>query len=243
MKIIKLKESTLKKLIANIIEEQNNGQAHWDNGVWVPAQAPTQNVGKLFSKFPCVTNFTPYQSDKNGMATIYFQKIGQNKEAKYYYPNGTMIWDDNMGKRTKSTYSCQGGQVIDAFIKNAAFKPYNGNPFVTDASGTYLPKQTTDNGSNGKYVTLLQQGLIQKGYLRIPKPTGNYGRMTHSAVQLAAKDMDPGNEANQVRGVQKSLYDKIVNTKIANTPAAPLPKAAPSQYRNVPKAGNTAGNQ
>jgi hypothetical protein len=239
MKIIKISESDLTKIISKVIKEQ--GQAHWEDGNWIPAQAPTQNIGKNFAKFPCVTKFVGYQKDTNGFPTVFTQSLGQGGESKLYYPDGTVMWIDGSGKKTKSTYSCQGTKVIDQFIKNSAFKTYNGNPFVTNQSGIFLPKQLTDNGSNEKYVTQLQQGLIQKGYLNIPKPTGNYGRMTQSAVLLAAKNMDPGNESNQVYGVRKDLFDKIVNPNIKDTPASPLPKATPSQYRKVPGAGNTTG--
>ena len=197
---IRLTESQLKKVISRVMNEVVIG----------PGKLPSKGFD---GNFACVVNnkeYTPTDLDGNGV-TDYFTKGSLGSEEIRYYPNGkskifrgappTPHWED-------STWSCSGGKVIDKSLKNKSFKTYKGSPFVEDG-GLRIPLNTTDNGSDGKYVTNLQNKLIQLKLLSIPKATGNYGKMTQYAVMSWAKDQ--ADYTNQSRGITKDAYNRLVN--------------------------------
>lgn len=207
-KTVRLTESQLKDVIKRVISEQTNSLSEVVIG-----------RGKLPAKgfdgnFACVVGnkeFTPMDLDSDGI-TDFFQK-GSTSEQIRYYPNGKSKifrgsppnphWED-------STWSCKNGKVIDKWLKNKSFKTYKGSPFVDDG-GLRIPINTSDNGSDGKYITNLQKKLIELKLLSIPRPTGNYGKMTHYAVMTWAKDQ--ADYTNQTRGITKDAYNRLVNFK------------------------------
>jgi len=199
-KIIKLTESQLKRIIENTINELTIG------------------TGKLPSKgfdgkFACVVQnkeFVPTDLNGDGV-TDFFSKGSVGGQEVRYYPNGkSMVWNSSKSNFDQSTWSCSGSKVIDNWLKNKSFKTYKGSPFVEDG-GLRIPLNTTDIGSDGKYITNLQNKLIQLKLLSIPKPTGNYGKMTHNAVMTWAKDQS--DYTNQTRGITKDAYNRLVNFK------------------------------
>ena len=192
---IRLTEAQVKKLIESVISEQNT----------------TVKRDAGFEKFPCLSTLSGYDLNHDGSVDTYTQSLAQTGESKQYYANGTMKWIAASGKITTGKYSCQGNKVVDSFIKNPTFKVLDQN---TAFAAGYLPTFTKDGGVAG-VVTKLQQALINKKFLNIKRPTGNYGRMTQSAVLLAAKSIDPANETNQSKGITKDLYDKIVGGQTA----------------------------
>lgn len=193
-------------------------------------QEKTQMGGKLsttgkylsgfLGKFSCVTQqgWTEIDDDKDGKVEKI--KRGGTNEEIVYYPNGkSKIWRGSPPKPhwEDSTYYCSGKKVIDSFIKNKKMKAYTNTPFVKTTSslngGSYIPLFTTDNGSNGRIISDMQQKLIDLGFLGIKKPTGNYGNMTQNAIQQFSTQYNPGAWTNQGSGITKDLYDMLMNTK------------------------------
>lgn len=206
-KIIRITESDLKNIIKNILKE---------SGVSVKNE---MKYHEGFSKYPCITKqgWSGYDLDKDGVIEMVTPAFAQTGISKQYYSDGTMKLIDPKGGVTKTTYSCSGDKVVgrgDKVIdkgQNQTFKTYSGTPFVKKGLSEYIPKQTKD-GTSGKWITKLQQALINKGYLNIAKPTGNYGQWTHASVLLATKKLNPNQETNQANGITKEMYDMIVGT-------------------------------
>jgi len=204
-------------------------------------QAPTPNyITKdkykydpgFLGKFECITKqdfqkYIPQDTDNDGIIDMFTTRTSQGTVR--YYPNGKskslMAGSNSMGPDSKnakwidSTWSCSNGKIIDSFIKNKyKMKPYKGSPFVNDETKdpkrAYIPIGTTDKGSDGKYITDLQNKLIELKYLNIPAATGNYGNMTQRAILTAGRATEgTGNNAiyfgDISKGINKALYDQI----------------------------------
>lgn len=174
----------------------------------------------FLGKFVCVTKQGWTEIDNNKDGKVDTIKRGEGNDQIVYYPNGkSKIWRSSSPKPSweDTTYYCSGNKVIDSFIKNSKMKPYKGGtPFVktqgTLGGGSYIPIFTTDNGSNGRVISDMQQKLINLGLLRIKKPTGNYGRMTQNAIKQFSDKYDPGAWVNQANGITKNLYDMLMKT-------------------------------
>lgn len=220
-KIIRLTESKLINLIKQVILEGG----HWDGkGHWIedtPENVKSNvKIDSGFNKFPCVKSLTGYDMNHDGSIDTYTPALAQTGESKQYYADGRMVYIKADGTKTKLTYSCQGNKIIDEFTKNQVFKTYKGNtPFINEGGNTIIPLNTKD-GPGQSIIKNLQEKLMKMGVLGISHSTGNYGRMTQSAILLAAKKLDPGNETNQSRGITKSLYDLIMG----QSKSSPQPK-------------------
>lgn len=176
-------------------------------------------------KFACVQTLSKSgasELDENKDGIVDLITVGGALGEKKYFPNGKLqifrsgTKENNMKPHWEnSTWYCSGNKVVDNFIQNKKQKSYQGNPFKKTGGqlygGAYLPINTTDVGSNGKFVTNMQQKLIKGGYLKIPRPTGNYGRMTHQAIELFARDKGYTTMYDN-GGLHKELYDNIVNS-------------------------------
>ena len=210
-KIIRLTESKLIKLIKQVILEGGHwdGQGHWIEDT--PANTKSNvKIDSGFNKFPCVKSLTGYDLNRDGSVDTYTPALAQTGESKQYYADGSMVFIKANGTKTKSTYSCQGNKIIDAFTKSQSFKTYKGNtPFINEGGNTIIPLNTKDS-SGQSIIRNLQEKLMKMGFLKISRSTGNYGRMTQSAILLAAKNLNPGDETNQSRGINKKLYDLIM---------------------------------
>lgn len=190
-------------------------------------------------KFECITKqdpqkFLPQDTNNDGIIDMFTTSVAQGTIR--YYPNGKskalMAGSTSAGSDAKnakwidSTWSCSNGKIIDSFIKNKyKMKSYKGSPFIggDDPKKAYIPIGTTDKGSDGKYITDLQNKLIELKYLNIPTATGNYGNMTQRAILTAAKTASEGSGNNDSyfgdisKGINKYLYDIMVNgIKIGN---------------------------
>lgn len=185
-----LNETVINKIIDNVVKEQSQ-----------------QKLDPKFNNFPCILkqNWFKYDLNKDGV----IDTITPDLNVKKYTSDGIVHIFEPGNKVTKKRFKCVGDKVVDDFVKNPKFKTYKGSPFIEDG-GQRIPVFVTDNGSNGNIISQLQQKLIEKGYLRIKKPTGNYGRLTQQSIVLAAKKLMPGSEANQSRGITKELYDLIM---------------------------------
>jgi hypothetical protein len=210
-KTIRITESELKNIISNILNEIESGT--WNNGSWVEDKPKTPNYDKGFSKYPCVTKqgWQGYDLNKDGVIEMLTPALAQTGISKQYFANGTMKLIDGKGGVKETTYSCSGDKVIDK-MQNQKFATYSNTPFVKKGSLEYIPKQTKDTPPQ-KWITNLQQALINKKFLNIRKPTGNYGQWTHNAVLLATKNMNSGQETNQANGITKEMYNMIVTGK------------------------------
>jgi hypothetical protein len=187
----------------------------------------------FLGKFECITKQDPQKylpQDTNSDGIIDMFTTSKSQGTVRYYPSGKskalMAGSNSMGPDAKnakwidSTWSCSNGKIIDSFIKNKyKMKPYKGSPFVggNDPKTSYIPIGTTDRGSDGKYITDLQNKLIELKYLNIPKATGNYGNMTQRAILTAAKTSAEGVGNNATyfgditKGINKALYDSMIN--------------------------------
>lgn len=175
---------------------------------------------KGFDKCPCVKKqpWMMYDYDDDGVIDVISPNaVGDGRE-KRYKPNGVLeLWepsyDKNVRKVTQSKYKCEGDKVIDDWVKNPKkWITYKDTPFVkvmasTSEGDKIIPWMTKDSpGQN--YIAKLQKHLIDKGYLKIPKPTGNLGKMTKTAILALAKK-NAGEETNNTNGIRKSFYDAI----------------------------------
>lgn len=192
-------------------------------------------------KYSCITKQNPQKyipQDTNGDKIIDMYTTSSSQGTVRYYPNGKskalLAGSNSMGPDSKnakwvdSTWYCSGDKVIDSFIQNKnKMKSYKGSPFVDDGSGdpkrSYIPIGTTDRGSDGKYITNLQNKLIELNYLNIPSATGNYGNMTQRAILTAFKTSSEKTGNNDTyfgdisKGINKHMYDTIIGgTKIGN---------------------------
>ena len=142
---------------------------------------------------------------------------------KLYLPDGTVVLNQGSKDAIKSTYSCKNGKLIDEFVKNPKGKVYtNNDPWMKetaggkDASGKgnydYIPWYTKDP-QGGNWISKLQQVLIDKGILNIPKPTGYLGNQTKNAVLAAAQKYDSNELTNSTNGIRRKFYDQLVNLK------------------------------
>lgn len=182
---------------------------------------PKYDPGFL-GKFECITKQNPQKyipiANKDGIINMFTTQISAGTIK--YYPNGKskviLHGSESVGPEAKnakwidSTWRCSNGKLIDSFIRNDyKMKPYKGDPFIggTDPKTSYIPIGTTDDGSDGKYITDLQNRLIELNYLNIPKATGNYGNMTHRAVVTASKG---GLMGDVTKGVTRHFYDLIM---------------------------------
>ena len=132
-----------------------------------------------------------------------------------YFPFGKSVtYNPQKSKHDQTTWGCENGKVKDGWRKNSKFKTYDPkNAWVKKGLQTYLPLNITDKGSNGNMVTQMQQKLIDLGFLKIPKPTGNYGVMTQAAIIDFCKGYNPGQETNQSLGITKDVYDQLLKAQ------------------------------
>jgi hypothetical protein len=179
-------------------------------------------LDKRFDKYPCIKNYYPsvYGGyDSNGDSTI--DVIVANQ--KYYNPDGTVSMPQGGSQYVKSTYYCSGNKLIDKFVKNPKGKIYSGNdPWVkvnvggVDENGLgnydYIPWYTKDP-SGSKWISNLQQVLINKNLLNIKAPTGFAGNMTKNAVLGAAKEFMPTEETNSGNGIRRKFYNHLMGLK------------------------------
>ena len=192
------------------------------------SKAPTPSylsvlpLDKRFDKYPCIKNYYPsvYTGyDTNGDSIV--DVVSANK--KYYYPNGTVSMPQGGTQDVKSTYYCNGNKLIDKFVKNPKGKVYSGNdPWVkVDVGGKdekglgnydYIPWYTKDP-SGGKWISNLQQVLINKKLLNIKVPTGFAGNMTKNATLNAAKQFMPTEETNSGNGIRRQFYNFLMGLK------------------------------
>lgn len=182
----------------------------------------TLPLDKRFNKYPCIKNYYPSTytgTDSNGDSIIDVVYANQ----KYYYPDGTVSMPQGGSKYVKSTYYCSGNKIVDNFVKNPAGKFYtNNNPWVkvnaggTDKNGLgnydYIPWYSKDP-SGSKWVSNLQQVLINKKLLNIKAPTGFAGNMTKNAVLSAAKAYMPTEETNSTNGIRRQFYNHLLGLK------------------------------
>lgn len=203
-----------------IYESFANESGHWDGkGNWVEdkPQADKNNYHKGFDKCPCVKKqgWQGLDLDKDGVIEIIAP--GGVTGDKRYKPDGVLeLWKtkgDGTSEITKSKYLCKGNKVVDAFVQNPkTWKTYKGNnAFVKKGLIEFIPEFTRD-GPGQDVIKKMQQKLIDKRFLKIKAPTGNYGKMTIQAVKDAGKSISPGDDTtNSYMGITKGLYNTLMN--------------------------------
>lgn len=205
-KKIKITETQLRNVIDNIISEIKISSGN------LPSKG-------FDGKFSCIVNkneFKPIDLNNDGV-TDFFQKGSLGGQEIRYYPNGILKifrFDAPTPHWENSKWYCSSGKVVmDNWLKNTKFKTYkNNNPFINDGgAGERMPLNTTDNGSNGKWVSNMQKKLMDLKLLSIPRPTGNYGKMTQQAVLTWAQTQS--DYTNQGKGITKDAYNRLVNFK------------------------------
>jgi hypothetical protein len=183
---------------------------------------PSVKYDKGFDKCPCVMKQGWLNLDLNKDGSIEIIAPDGLTGEKRYRPNGVLeLWKTNPdGTSTikKSKYKCDGDKVVDDWVQNPkTWRTYKDTPFVKELPGgrneyDIIPWMTKDSpGQN--YISKLQQHLIDTGYLKISKPTGNLGVMTKRAIlQLASKQA--GEETNNSRGIRRLFYDSIFKNNL-----------------------------
>ena len=79
--------------------------------------------------------------------------------------------------------------------------------------------KTMKKGNQGEPVNVIQQMLMTKGYLKIPKPTGYFGDMTYQAVLQYQKDNNLKKQDGMVGpDTYASLYQPPKQEETAKTP-------------------------
>ena len=161
----------------------------------------------------------------NPVANFLIYRPKEGGSSKVYYPDGTVeiflgtdtkkgLYGQNVQKSTKTTYSCQGNNLIDKFIQNPTGKTYTGNnPWVKNPSGDktkdFIPWFSKDPaGSN--WVAKIQKYLIDNKYLSIAKPTGFLGNQTKNALLTWGHDtqnVNPETDIDQNEGLYRKTYE------------------------------------
>lgn len=196
------------------------------------AKAPNPNyllsapIDKAFDKYPCL--IAAYKNgkimgnpEKDGVIRSF--STGMGVGSKYYSPDGKVKLIEGPGKTIETTYSCKDGKLIEDFVKNPKGKVYtNNDPWVKETTGgknsegkgnhDYIPWYTKDP-QGGNWISKLQQVLIDKGILNIPKPTGYLGNQTKNAVLVAADKYNSYEVTNSTNGIRRTFYDQLVNLK------------------------------
>lgn len=195
----------------------NEAGGHWDGkGNWVEDKPAAEvKYHKGFDAFPCVKKqgWVNLDLDKDGIVEIIAP--GGITGEKRYLPGGVVEWWKGKPSGgfdiTKGKYSCNNGKVIDSFIANPkVWTTYkNNNPWVKKGLQEYIPYFTKDTDGQ-KEIQKLQQKLIDKGFLKIKKPTGNFGNMTKDAVKQAARKIMSSEETNIYDGITRQLYTLLM---------------------------------
>ncbi len=190
-----------------------DGKGHWIEGK--PVQTPVK-YDKGFDKCPCVKKQGWFNYDLNNDGSIDSIMPTGLAGNKKYKPNGVLEIFKSKPNGTfevvKSTYRCSGDKVVDAWLQNPKkWITYKGNnPWVKAGLKEYIPVFTRDSEGQSE-IKKIQQKLIDKKFLKIKKPTGNYGEMTKQAIKDAAKMINSGEETNIGAGITRGLYNTLMN--------------------------------